>query len=409
MICVGIDWSDTNHSICILNAEGNQLSALQVPHCQAGFERAHAEITKHAPSVNDAGIAIETKDSLFVDFLSELGYTLYFLNPKQTDSFRDRHRMSHSKSDSFDAYVLADALRTDLKKFNSLSPLDEQSLLLRALCRTRVNVIRRKVSIHNELTSALKRYYPVAISLFHSLDQPAAIAFLATYTTCRQATKASQADIVSILTAHGFTKAAAEERADIIIEKLAEPQPIPAPNVAYALPIVVKSLLRQLESVVVELASIDDQIKIVYRDHPNRDLIESLPGVAATLGPVIASELGSDITRYQSLGTLRAYAGTAPVTVSSGKNHGVHFRRACNQPLRRALHLAASTAIRISPWARTLYDRLKASGHSHGRALRAVADQLVEMIFVILKRRTPYDEAYHLRMQALHGRTRQLA
>lgn len=405
MIYVGIDWSDKNHSVCILDAEGHQLSAFETPHSQLGFDKAHTMITKHVSSVNDTAVAIETRDSLFVDFLGELGYTLYFLNPKQTDSFRDRHRMSHSKSDAFDAFVLADALRTDRHKFNSLSPLDEQSLLLRVLCRTRVNATRRKVSIQNELIAALKRYYPVALELFSSLDHPAAVAFLMRYTTCQQASGASLSKIVSILTAHGFKKSAAQERAEIIKEKLKEAQPIPAANVAYALPIAVQSLLRQFESVILEIANIEAQIKIVYHDHINKDLVESLPGIASTLGPVIASELGADITRYSTLKTLRAYAGTSPVTVRSGKHHGVHFRRACNQHLRRALHLAAGTAIRTSAWARKLYDRLRASGHSHGRALRAVADQLVEMIFVILRRRTPYDEAYHIRMQALHGKS----
>ncbi|MDM7912524.1 MAG: IS110 family transposase [Methanotrichaceae archaeon] len=409
MINVGIDWSDQDHEICILDAQGESLSTLKIPHSQAGFEQAHAAIAKHASSVDDVRIAIETRDSLFVDFLSELGYTLYFLNPRQTDRFRDRHRMSHSHTDPFDAYVLADAVRTDSNKFSTLSPLDEKSLLLRALCRARVNVIRRKVSIENELISALKRYFPLALNLFPSLDHPATIAFLMRYTTYKDACNASRADIISILTAHGLTKPAAEERAAAALQKLREPQPIPAANVAHALPIVVQSLLRQLDSVITEIAGIEKQIKTVYRDHPDKDLLESLPGIAATLGPVIASELGCDITRYSSLGILRAYAGTSPVTIRSGKSHGVHFRRACNQQLRRALHLAAATAIRTSSWARERYDRLRASGHSHGRALRAVADQLVEMIFVILTRRTPYDEAYHVRMQAIHGRVRQLA
>jgi len=406
MINVGIDWSDKAHSICILDEEGVKLCAFETPHSQQGFEKAHAMITKHAPSVDQVGIAIETKDSLFVDFLSELGYTLYFLNPKQTDSFRDRHRMSHSRSDAFDAYVLADALRTDRHKFNALSPLDEQSLLLRVLCRARVNAVRRKASIQNELTSAFKRYYPVALELFNSLDHPAAIAFLKRYTSYQLAKGASYSRIVTILTAHGMAKSAAQERARIVKEKLDQPQPVPSANVAYALTIAVESLLRQFENAVLEIQSMEAQIKKLYRDHPNKDIIDSLPGVADTLGPVITSELGEDIARYHSLRTLRAYAGTSPVTVSSGTHRGIHFRRACNQHLRRALHLAAATAIRTSPWARELYDRLKASGKTHGRALRAVADQLVEMIFVMLRRRTTYDEAYHLRMKALHGKTK---
>lgn len=137
MINVGIDWADKAHAVCILEAEGSQLDAFEISHTQEGFEKLHSAIQKHALSPDQVRVAIETKDSLLVDFLSEAGYTLYFLNPRQTDRFRDRHRMSHSKTDGFDAYVLADAVRTDSHLFNALSPLDEQSLRLRVLCRAR--------------------------------------------------------------------------------------------------------------------------------------------------------------------------------------------------------------------------------------------------------------------------------
>jgi len=405
MICVGIDWADKAHSVCVLDAEGNKLAAFDVAHSQQGFEKAHSTIAKYAPSIDQVGVAIETKDSLLVDFLSEVGYTLYFLNPRQTDRFRDRHRMSHSKTDSFDAYVLADALRTDQRLFNSLSPLDEQSLSLRVLSRARKNLVQRKVAIQNELTSALKRYFPVALELFNDLDSQGAIDFLLQYPTYQQARTVSSTRIAAILTKGGFRKDAAAKRAETVKQKLGEPQPIPSANVATVFPVAVKSLLRQLKDALREIRDIEAQIKVAHRDHPNKDLIDSLPGVAEILGPVIAGELGAEVTRYANLRTLRAYAGTSPVTVSSGKYCAVHFRRACNQHLRRALHLAAQTAIRESVWARKLYDRLRAAGKSYGRALRAVADQLIEMLYVMLIRRTPYDEDYHLRMQALHGKT----
>ena len=152
------------------------------------------------------------------------------------------------------------------------------------------------------------------------------------------------------------------------------------------------------------MQTLQDDIRDVYSDHPNKELIESLPGVAETLGPVIAAELGTDIARFRDLGTLRAFSGSSPVTTQSGNFRSVHFRRACNGHLRRAFHLAAQGAICNACWARELYDRLRAQGKSYGRALRAVADQLLEMLYVILSRRTPYDQAYHLRMKEIHGR-----
>jgi transposase len=404
MINVGVDWADRAHSVCILEAEGSQLHAFEIPHTQEGFEKLHSAIQKHASSPDQVSIAIETKDSLLVDFLSEAGYTLYFLNPRQTDRFRDRHRMSHSKTDEFDAYVLADAVRTDQHLFNALSPLDEQSLRLRVLCRARRNLVHRKVAIQNELTSALKRYFPAALELFNSLDSNGAVSFLLQYPTYEQARTVSPSRTAAILIKNGFRKDLAIRRAEIVKQKLSEPQPTPSANVAAVFPLAVKSLLRQLKDVLREMQDIEVQIKEAHQDHPNKDLIDSLPGVAEILGPIIAGEMGAEILRYTNLTTLRAYAGTSPVTASSGKYCAIHFRRACNHHLRNALHLAAQTAISQAAWARELYDRLRSAGKSHGRALRAVADQLVQMLYVMLIRRTPYDEAYHLKMKAMHGR-----
>jgi len=403
MVNTGIDWSEESHYFCILDEAGNRLDSFEISHGQDGFESAHARIAKHA-SPGDVRVAIETKDSLLVDFLSELGYTLYFLNPKQTDRFRDRYRMSHSKSDSFDAYVLADAVRTDAHLFNALSPLDDKSLRLRVLTRTREGLVNRKVAVENEITSCLKRYFPLALKLFGGVDNLEAISFLLQYPTYEQARTVSHARIASILSkGAGVSKAIALRHAQEAHSKLKEPQPTPSISVVQAYPLAIKSLLRQLQSILEEMEALERQIHQEYQDHPNKDLIESLPGVAQTLGPVIAAEMGTEIARFSEIRTLKAFGGTSPVTQRSGKFCSIHFRRACNNHLRRALHLASFGAIRQAGWARELYDKLRASGKSFGRALRAVADQLLEMLYVILTRRTPYDEAYHLRMKALHG------
>jgi transposase len=403
MINTGIDWSDTSHSFCILDEAGEELDSFEISHGQDGFEAAHTRIARHA-GPDDVRVAIETKDSLLVDFLSELGYTLYFLNPRQTDRFRDRHRMSHSRSDSFDAYVLADAVRTDAHLFNALSPLDERSLHLRVLTRTREGVVNRKVAVQNEITAYLKRYFPVALKLFGGIDNLEAISFLLQYPTYEQARSVSQTRIASILgKGAGVSKAIAIRHAKQAHSKLRQPQMRPSAGVACAYPLAVKSLLRQLQSILEEMGALEQDIAKSYQEHPNKDLIDSLPGVAETLGPVIAAELGTQIARFSEIKTLKAFGGSSPVTQQSGKFRVVHFRRACNNHLRRALHLASLGAIRKAGWARELYDRLRANGKSFGRALRAVADQLLEMLYMILTRRKPYDEAYHLRMKALHG------
>jgi len=403
MIYAGIDWSDKFHAICLVDDGGNKLDTFTIEHSQRGFDTVHQHILKRAGSAEAVQVAIETKDSLIVDFLCEQGYTLHFINPKLTDRFRDRYRMSNSKDDNFDAFVLASALRTDAALFNALPPLDEQSLIVRVLTRTREGLIRRKVAVENELTTYFKRYFPLALKLFGGIDNAEAIAFLAIYPTYAQARTASVTQIATILNKSGRSDNVATKHAAAVHEKLKEQQPTPSREVEKAYPLAVKPLLRQLDNILSEIADLDKEIKKAYSDHPNKDLLDSLPGIADKLGPVIGSEIGIDMSRFSSLKTLKAFAGTSPVTKQSGKYRKVCIRRACNSHLRRAFHLAAQGAIIKAGWARELYDRLKSQGKSHGRALRAVADQQIEILYAVLTRRTPYDEAYHLRMKTLHS------
>lgn len=405
MIYIGIDWSDNFHAVCILNDAGKKLKAFEIPHDQEGFESLHDCITKYAPIPGDAAVAIETKHSLLVDYLCEMGYTLYFLNPKQTDRFRDRYRMSHSKSDGFDAYVLADSLRTDMHLFNALSPLDDQSLMLRILTRTRESLVKRKTAIQNELTSVLKRYFPIALCFLRKIDESESIAFLLEYPTYTQASAVSIKRIAALLKKQGVSDKIALKHAEQIHDKLKETQPTPSTGVLSAYPIAASSLLRQLKSIISELDALEEEIRNIYRNHPNRSLIESLPGFGDALSPVLAAEIGTEITRFENVKTLKAFAGSSPVTARSGKYQGIHFRRACNMHLRRALHLASRSAIITCGWARELYTNQRARGHSYARALRAVSDQLIEILYAVFTRRTPYDEAYHLQMKSLHGKS----
>lgn len=169
----------------------------------------------------------------------------------------------------------------------------------------------------------------------------------------------------------------------------------------------VASLLRQLGNVITELKSVHQQIQEIYTNHQNMELIDSMPGIGDILDPVFAGEIGADISRFWSLGMPKAFAGCDPVTSQSGESHEVAFRRACNLHLRRDLHLVSQGAIVRAGWSRELYDRQRAHGKPYGRALRAVGEQLIEILYILLKKRIACDEDYHLQMKAKHGKRAQ--
>ncbi len=95
--------------------------------------------------------AIEKPAGRIVDFLLDHGVVVYPVNPKALDRVRDRFRMSQSKSDSFDAYVLAEFVRTDHGHLRALEPSSEQAQELKMLTRDHHRLVRHKTRIHNLL------------------------------------------------------------------------------------------------------------------------------------------------------------------------------------------------------------------------------------------------------------------
>jgi transposase len=125
-------------------------------------------------------------------------------------------------------------------------------------------------------------------------------------------------------------------------------------------------------------------------EHSLVDVVRSAPGFGPRTTAVLLVE-GEAAIRGNDLDLLRAICGVAPVTKQSGKMHVVGMRRAVNAHLRNALHHAAGAARRTPRFA-PIYDRLRARGSSHSRALRGVADRLLTVVMGMIRTRSLYRE-----------------
>jgi hypothetical protein len=95
--------------------------------------------------------------------------------------------------------------------------------------------------------------------------------------------------------------------------------------------------------------------------------------------------------RERDYEALRCYAGSAPVTKQSGKRRMVSMRRACSDRVRQAVFHWSGRSIMVDSRSRQHYDRLRAAGHGHARALRGVGDRLLAVLTAILQSGKLYD------------------
>ena len=117
-------------------------------------------------------VAIEVPRGAIVEGLVERGFHVFAINPKQLDRFRDRHSVAGAKDDRRDAFVLADALRTDQPSFRRLRLDEPQLLLLRELSRAEEMLLEEFRRSANRLRDQLHRLYPQMLQLCAAADEP---------------------------------------------------------------------------------------------------------------------------------------------------------------------------------------------------------------------------------------------
>lgn len=394
---VGIDWAAETHQVCFLDPGGRVVEETQVAHSGAGLAVLVAHIRRLGPS--DPGrvaVAIETPRGAVVDTLVAHGCHVFAVNPKQLDRFRDRHTVAGAKDDRRDAFVAADALRTDRGAFRRVQTEDPRVIQLRELSRLHTELAQEHTRLTNRLREQLQRFYPQPFALCPAADEPWLWTLLERAPTPGQAQRLRRSTLRALLATHRIRRFTADE-----LYALLQAAPlIVAPGTAEAaaehLAVLVPRVRlvhdqraqceRRLERLLDLLAEGDQQ------EHRDVTVLRSLAGVGTLVAAAMLAEAGGPLANrdYQ---TLRAHTGVAPVTRQSGKTRLVAMRRSCNARLRAAVFHWAANSIRLDDSARAHYDRLR-QRHGHARALRGVADRLLRILIAMLTAGTVYDPTH---------------
>ncbi|PRX47041.1 transposase [Prauserella shujinwangii] len=170
----GIDWARDDHALAIVDARGRQVHRCVIEHSAAGIRTLLGVLNKHGVGE----VAIERPDGPVVDTLLEAGLTVVVISPNQLKNLRGRYGSAGNEDDRFDAFVLADTLRTDRARLRPLIPDTPATLALRRACRARKDLVSHRVGVANQLREHLKRVLPGTVGLFAEIDSPISLAFL---------------------------------------------------------------------------------------------------------------------------------------------------------------------------------------------------------------------------------------
>jgi transposase len=400
MLFVGDDWAEDHHDIEVQSEDGRRLARARLPEGIDGLSRLHELLAGHLTDddvdpetgfvAQNVIVGIETDRGTWVSALVAAGYQVFVINPMSAARYRERHSSSGAKSDRGDAHVLAEIVRLDRAHHRPVAGDSPAVEALKMVARVHQSAIWDRTRHLLRLRSALREFFPAAVTAFPDLTAGDALELLGRAPDPARAERLSRSKITAAVTrAH---RRDPEARAEVIQGLLRAPALRQAPELEAAYAAIVASHVRLIAGLNSEIAELQAVVAEGFGRHPDAEILTSQPGLGPVLGARVLAEFGDDRTRYADAKARKNYAGTSPITRASGTRRIVLARYARNRHLADATHQWAFCALTASPGARAYYDAIRARGTGHHAALRQLANRLVGILHGCLKTRTTYDE-----------------
>jgi transposase len=400
---VGIDWGSQAHEVCIVDRDGTVCERRQVAHTATALQGlVEALLTRAQGDPSRVAIAIETPRGAVVELCVERGFHVFAINPKQLDRFRDRFTAAGAKDDRRDAWVLGDSLRTDPQAFRRVQVDAPLIIQLREWSRLDEELGEELTRLTNQLRELVYRLSPGLLALCPGADEPWLWTLLRRAPTPTQQRRLTVRRVDRLLHDHQVRRLTGAAVRDV----LQAAGVYAAPGVAEAVADHYQWLLPRLELLAQQRRRCARELERLLtaceaqapgpghqREHQDVTILRSMPGVGVRVAARMLAEASQPLVT-RAYHTLRALMGIAPVTKQSGRSRTVSMRYACNGRLRDAAYHWARVGMQRDPQSRAYYAALRARGHSHGRALRSVADRLLRVLCALLAHDQLFDPGY---------------
>jgi transposase len=393
-ITCGIDWAESHHDVALVNGDGRLVAKRRIGDDVTGWRTLLDLLAEHGDSPSEPiPVAIETSRGLLVACLRATGRKVYAINPLAVARYRERHTVARSKSDHADAFTLANILRTDADAHRALPEDSELVQAIAVLARAQQDAVWNRSQLSNQLRSLLREFFPTALTAFQvknvGLTSAEARTVLTAAPTLAAAVKLTLRQVQALVRRSG-RKYNVEEWAERIRAAFQEPQLRQLPLVEAALGHQVQALVLQLDAACRAADELAAATSEAFHQHPDALVILSFPGLSEITGPRVLAEIGDDRRRFTDARSLKAYAGSAPITRASGRSLVVHHRKVKNQRLAAAGFMWAFGAIR-SHGPRAHYDARRSAGDRHSMALRNTFNRMLGCLHHCLQNGRTYD------------------
>ena len=387
MYIVGIDIGKNHHEASIVSPEGKQIGrSLRFATTHKGADSLMSFIFKNIGN-SPCVFGMEATGHYWYpiySFLKAKGYTIYVINPIQSDSLRKMY-IRQTKNDSIDSFLIAEVIR--FGQFGTTSMADENILAMRQLCRYRDSVISSRTEIKLRIGTIMEQIFPEYEKQFSSLWVSTSMGILEKYLTPENIENAPIDELFEIIKDKSHNKLTMK-KAISIREAAADTFGIKIAQDAFSFQL--KQLIDRMNFLDKQIEALDCQILEYYEKFDC--YLHTIPGIGMIAAATILAEIG-DIHRFKNSSALVAFAGIDPTVRQSGEFSSTHnhMSKRGSPYLRHAIFLAATTCSFHNSPLNAYYKKKREQGKHHLTATGAVARKLTTVIYAVLRDGKPYE------------------
>ncbi len=387
MYIVGIDIGKNHHEASIVSPEGKQIGrSLRFATTHKGADSLMSFIFKNIGN-SPCVFGMEATGHYWYpiySFLKAKGYTIYVINPIQSDSLRKMY-IRQTKNDSIDSFLIAKVIR--FGQFGTTSMADENILAMRQLCRYRDSVISSRTEIKLRIGTIMEQIFPEYEKQFSSLWVSTSMGILEKYLTPENIENAPIDELFEIIKDKSHNRLT-RAKAISIKEAAADTFGIKIAQDAFSFQL--KQLIDRMNFLDKQIEALDCQILEYYEKFDC--YLHTIPGIGMIGAATILAEIG-DISRFKNSSSLVAFAGIDPTVRQSGEFNSTHnhMSKRGSPYLRHAIFLAATTCSFHNSPLNAYYKKKRDQGKHHLTATGAVARKLTTVIYAVLRDSKPYE------------------
>ena len=387
MYIIGIDIGKNHHEASIVSPEGKQIGrSLRFATTHKGADSLMRFIFKNIGN-SPCVFGMEATGHYWYpiySFLKAKRYTIYVINPIQSDSLRKMY-IRQTKNDSIDSFLIAEVIR--FGQFGTTSMADENILAMRQLCRYRDSVISSRTEIKLRIGTIMEQIFPEYEKQFSSLWVSTSMGILEKYLTPENIENAPIDELFEIIKDKSHNRLT-RAKAISIKEAAADTFGIKIAQDAFSFQL--KQLIDRMNFLDKQIEALDCQILEYYEKFDC--YLHTIPGIGMIAAATILAEIG-DINRFKSSSALVAFAGIDPTVRQSGEFSSTHnhMSKRGSPYLRHAIFLAATTCSFHNSPLNAYYKKKRDQGKHHLTATGAVARKLTSVIYAVLRDSKPYE------------------